>query len=210
LPKKEGQGAKPKYLTLLQLILIGDWFLAVTDRIKEHIARLVDKTTHLDVAETTQGIAKKFGLNERLVNYTHIELRNKLNEYGYKRVPFEKRALFLPHCLKNSKECKAEYNDDGLQCQKCGKCQILELVSMAQEAGFGNVFVCPGGSMVKKLVKKYKPQAILGVCCYDEANMAFDAFQNTNISPQAALLLYDGCKDTKANLEEVKEKMRLK
>lgn len=181
----------------------------ITAKIKEHVARLVDKTTHLDVAETTEAIAKKLGLNERLVNYTHIELRNKLNEYGYKRVPFNERALFLPHCLRDSKECKAKYDEEGLHCKRCGKCQINELIDLAEEMDYEKVFVCPGGSMVQKLVKKYNPKAILGVCCYDEANMAFDKLRGTNVAPQAVLLLYDGCKDTKANIAEVKEKMSL-
>jgi len=79
---------------------------SATSKIRAHIAKLVDKTTHLDVAATTQAIAKKLGLSERLVNYTHIELRNNLNEFGYRNVPFAERALFIPHCLKNSSECK--------------------------------------------------------------------------------------------------------
>lgn len=181
----------------------------ITSQIKEYIARLVDKTTHLDVAETTQAIAKRFGLSDRLINYTHIELRNRLNEYGYKRVPFGKRVLFLPQCLRNSKECRAEYGEEGLQCKRCGKCQINELISLAESLGYARVFVCPGGSMVQRLVRKYKPKAVLGVCCYDEANMAFDKLQGTGVSPQAVLLLYDGCRDTKVNVAEVKEKMEL-
>ncbi len=182
---------------------------SITYKIKEQIGKLVDKTTHLNVAETTEAIAKKFGLSERLVNYTHIELRNKLNEYGYRRVPLSERFLFLPHCLRNSKECKASYTDEGLQCKRCGKCQINELIALAEEVGFQKVFICPGGSMVKKIVMKYKPKAVLGISCFDEANLAFDSMQGTSIAPQATLLLYDGCKDTKANITEVKEKMLL-
>ncbi|MAG22036.1 MAG: hypothetical protein CL943_01860 [Candidatus Diapherotrites archaeon] len=183
--------------------------MSSTSKIKEYIAILADKTTHLDVAKTTQAIAKKFGLSDRLVNYTHIELRNKMNEFGYRRIPFKDRALFIPHCLKNSAKCKAPYGDEGLECQRCGKCQITDLIGLAKEIGYGYVFVCPGGSMVQKLVQKYKPKAVLGVCCYDEANMGFEKFYGTQIAPQAALLLYDGCKDTKANLIEVREKMML-
>jgi len=63
--------------------------------------------------------------------------------------------------------------------------------------------------MVQKLVQKYRPKAIIGVCCYDEANMAFDKMQSFNISAQAVMLLKDGCKDTKVNLEEAREKMAL-
>ncbi len=181
----------------------------ITDRIKEAAAETLDRTTHLDVARATQAIAKKLGLNDRLINYTHIELRNKLNEYGFKSTPYNKRVLFLPHCMRNSRECKASYSEEGLQCKRCGKCDIAKLVEIAEELGYKNVFVVPGGSMVQKIIKKHKPEATVGVCCYHEANLAFDQLRGTGIHAQVALLLQDGCKDTKTNVVEAKEKMEL-
>lgn len=181
----------------------------VTDKIKEAVAETIDKTTHLDVARATQAIAKKFGLNDRLINYTHIEIRNKLNEYGFKQVPYNKRILFLPHCMRNSKNCKAKYNDFGLDCERCGKCDIDKLISIAEEIGYQKSFVVPGGSILKKIVFKHKPGAVLGICCYNEANLAFDTFSGTGIHGQACMLLHDGCKDTKTNIEEAREKMEL-
>ena len=180
-----------------------------TDRIKESVAEIIDRTTHLDVAGATQAIAKKFGLNQRLINYTHIELRNKLSEYGFKATPYNRRILFLPHCMRNSRHCKATYNDEGLVCKRCGKCDIATLVGFAEELGYAKAFVVPGGSMVQKLIKKYKPEATMGVCCYHEANLAFDSLKGTGIHPQVSLLLQDGCKDTKSNLAEAREKMEL-
>jgi len=179
-----------------------------TRRIKEAVADLIDRTAHLDVSDATQTVAKKLGLSERLVNYTHIEVRNKLSEYGFKSTRYNERILFLPHCLRNSRKCKAKYNDEGLQCRRCGKCDINRLLGLAEELGYKAAFIAPGGSMVEKLVKKHKPKAIVGVSCYREANMAFDNLKGTGIHGQAALLLYDGCKDTKANFAEVEEKMR--
>lgn len=183
--------------------------LKMTERIKEAVAEAIDRTTHLDAAGATQAIAKRFGLNERLIHYTHIELRNKLNEYGFKATPYNRRILFLPHCLRDNKHCKANYSGEGLQCRRCGKCDIDKLISIAEELCYAKAFIAPGGSMVQRLVKKYKPRATLGVCCYHEANLAFDAFRGTRIHAQACLLLQDGCKDTKANLAEVREKMEL-
>jgi len=182
---------------------------SITEKIKEAVAETLDKTTHLDVASATQAIAKKFGLKERLVNYTHIEFRNKLNEYGYKQVPYEERILFLPHCLRNSSECKAVYSEEGLVCQRCGKCEIDKLIGIAEELGYRKAFVVPGGSMVKKLVEKYDPKAVVGVCCYNEANLAIDVYRSTGIHGQASLLIKDGCKDTKAHLEDAREKMEM-
>ncbi len=180
-----------------------------TTRIKRAVADTIDRTTHLDVAKATQTIAKKLGLRERLINYTHVEFRNKMNEYGYKSTPYSERILFLPHCMRNSRSCKAKYNDEGLQCLGCGKCDLAALIKMAKELGYKAAYITPGGSMVQKLTKKHKPKAIMGVCCYDEANMAFDKLAGTGIHAQASLLLFDGCKDTKANLADVREKMEL-
>jgi len=181
----------------------------VTVRIKEAVAETIDRTTHLDVAKATQAIAKKFGLNDRLINYTHIELRNKLNEYGFKSTPYSKRILFLPHCLRHSKECKAVQGEEGLECKRCGKCNIDRLIGIAEELGYTNTFVAPGGSMVQKLIAKHRPKAVVGICCYNEANLGFEALRGTGIYSQACLLLDDGCKDTKANLAEAREKMEL-
>jgi len=181
----------------------------MTDRIKEAVADVIDRTTHLDVARATQAIARKFGLNQRLINYTHIELRNKLNEYGYRATPYNRRILFLPHCLRDSKHCKAKNNDEGLQCKRCGKCDIDRLTSIAKDLSYYKVFVAPGGSMVQKLIRKYKPGATIGVCCYHEANLAFDSLRGTGVHAQTVLLLNDGCKDTKANVAEAREKMEL-
>ena len=179
----------------------------VTNKIKAAVGHIIDKGTHIDVAKTTQLVAKKFGLSERLINYTHIEIQNKLNEYDYKRSSYKNRILFLPHCMRHSKHCKAKYNDEGLQCRDCGKCKLTQLRKLAVDAGYSYVFITPGGSMVRKLINKYKPKAVMGVCCYDEANLAFERLRGTNIAPQAVLLLKDGCKDTDVNIEEVREKL---
>ena len=181
----------------------------ITKKIRARISTIIDRGTHLDISRSTQGIAKALGLNQRLIHYTHIELRNALNEVDFQATPYNERILFLPHCLKNSKKCKAPYTDEGLQCKECGACQTGELKAFAESLGYKGVFITPGGSMVQKIIEKKRPKAVVGVCCYEEANMAFDRLRGTGIAPQAVTLLKDGCKDTVANIEEVKEKMRL-
>ncbi|MBN2066999.1 MAG: DUF116 domain-containing protein [Candidatus Diapherotrites archaeon] len=182
---------------------------AITSKIKRAVADTIDRTAHLDVAKATQAIAKKFGLRERLVNYTHVEFRNKLNEYGYKSTPYNERILFLPHCMRNSKKCRAKQGEQGLECVRCGKCDLCELIKMSEDLGYKAAYITPGGSMVQKIVREQKPKAVMGICCYEEANIAFDKLTGTGIHAQASLLLYDGCKDTKANIADAREKMEL-
>ena len=178
-------------------------------KIQVAVARLLDSGAHISVASSTEFIAKKLGLSDRWINFTHTEFRNKLNELEYKKTPFKNRIVFLPHCLRNLKECKAEHDDEGLKCKYCGKCKIGTLKKMAEDLGYGGCYTCPGGSMVTKIILNKKPKAVLGVCCFDEAQMAFDKLQGTGIAAQAVLLSKSGCKDTDVNIEEVREKMEL-
>lgn len=178
-------------------------------KIRESIGDLIDKGGHLNVAKSTQYIAKKFGLSDRMINYTHIEMRNMLNEPKYKRTPYNERVLFLPQCLRNSSKCKAVMGDEGWECRNCGACVVCEIRKMADELGYKKVVIAPGGSMVHKVIVKYKPKAVLGVGCFEEVNMAFDKIKGTNVAPQGVILLNEGCKDTMANMDEIREKMEL-
>ena len=63
--------------------------------------------------------------------------------------------------------------------------------------------------MVKKLIEKYRPSAVLGVACFNEVNMAMNSLQGSPVAHQAVLLLKDGCRDTDVNVEEVEEKLKL-
>jgi len=182
---------------------------SIREKIKAAVAKAIDSGAHLNAAEASAIIAKKLGLSERWVEFTHVEFRNKMHELAYRKTPYNKRLLFLPHCLRNSKECKANYNEEGLQCLGCGKCKISVLKNEAEKLGYAGVFVCPGGSIVLELINKYKPQAVLGVCCYKEAILAFDSLKDTNVAPQAVLLTRAGCINTDVNVDEVIEKMRL-
>jgi uncharacterized protein len=178
-------------------------------KIRGAIGKTIDSGTHLNFAKATENIAKKFGLSESMIQYTHIELRNTVYEPEFKKIPFKDRILFLPHCARNSKKCKASHNEEGLECKHCGSCDIDKAIKLAKKIGYKKVFIVPGGSIVKKLLKKYKPKAAIGVCCFDEALLSFDMLKGTGIVPQVVLLLKDGCKDTIINMPLLEEKMTL-
>jgi len=147
-----------------------------------------------------------------MVDYTHVELRNKLNEGRFKQVPYNERMLLLPHCLRNTKDCIAKYGEEGLDfgnCEKCNKCQMPALEKIGKQLNYKKIACLPGGSMVEKLVRKYKPKAIVGIACSPELNMGIDRMSEHGIPTQAVLLLKDGCKDTEANIEEAREKIAL-
>ncbi|RLG70618.1 MAG: DUF116 domain-containing protein [Candidatus Iainarchaeum archaeon] len=177
--------------------------------IKKTIYAWADKIGHQKPAELAKQIVKILGLNERWINYTHIEIRNFLHEPAFREVPVEERAFFLPHCLRNAEKCKGKYEEEGLKCGKCGACQVKEIIEYAEKLGYEKIFVVPGGSMVVKLVKKYKPKATIGIACFNELMMAMDKMNEYGIPNIGSLLLKDGCRNTVANVEDIKEKLAL-
>ena len=179
------------------------------EKIRSAVGKVVDSGAHLNAAKASETIAKKLGLSESMVQYTHIELRNAVYEPDFKKIPYNERVLFLPHCSRNLKVCKAESNGEGIICKHCGGCNIDKAKKMAEDLGYKKVFVVPGGSMVKKLLATYQPKASVGVCCFEEAQLAFSMLKGTGIVPQVAMLLQDGCKDTMINLPLLEQKLTL-
>ncbi len=183
--------------------------MSTYDKIRTAIGKVVDSGAHLNAAKATETIAKKLGLSESMIQFTHVELRNSVYESEFRKVPFNERILFLPHCARNSKKCKAISNGEGFVCKECGACDICKAKKIAEDLGYKKVFIVPGGSMVRKIMQKYKPTASVGVCCFDEAIMAFDILKQTKIIPQVVLLQKDGCKDTIINMPLLEEKLKL-
>lgn len=179
------------------------------DSIKIAVAELVDAGTHLDASKAASFVVKKLGLNERFVNYAHIEIRNKLNELKFKKTPYKERIIFLPHCLRHSTDCKAKHGDNGLECIKCGKCKICKLKEIAEKYGYKGAFIAPGGSMAYKIMLDTKPRAVLGIACYYELMMGMDKAGELGIPSQGVMLARSGCKDTDVNLEEAEEKIAM-
>ncbi len=179
------------------------------EKIRLAVTNAVDSGAHLNAAEATEMIAKALGLDEKMVQFTHVELRNKAYESSFKKIPYNERILFLPHCSR-AKNCKAIQHDEGYECAHCRCCDIHFAEKMAKELGYKKVFIVPGGSMVKKLLEKYQPQGAIGVSCFNEAKLAFEMLKDGKIIPQIVLLLRDGCKETIIDLPLLEEKLRLK
>jgi hypothetical protein len=182
---------------------------SIYNKIRIAVGKAADAGAHLNAASAAEAIGKSLGLSDSLIQFAHIELRNAVFEPEFRKIPIEERLLFLPHCSRNAKECKAIFDDEGYHCKQCGACNIGEAIKIAKKIGYKKIFVVPGGSLVKKVVLKEKPRAAIGVSCFNEAVMSFDLAKQAGIIPQAVLLLKDGCKDTLINLPLLEEKLKL-
>jgi geranylgeranyl pyrophosphate synthase len=129
----------------------------------------------------------------REINQTHLPY--------FMNVDRQAISLFLPHCLK-SRHCPASSDDEGVHCEKCGQCVMAHLVAAAEEAGI-RVFCAPGGTLIKALIKKYRPRAVIGVACWKEILLAFELLWDSGIFLQVFPLERDGCFETSVNPEQL-------
>jgi len=144
-----------------------------------------------------------FKLDERTLYSTLTELRNLLYKKKFHSTPKNQRALFLPQCLRHV-DCPATLNEEGLQCKKCGLCKIAEIQDYAKALGY-RVFIAPGSTLVYRMIKKYKPKAVIGVGCHMEIKEGTEKLAAYGMPVQGVFLLNDGCVATDINIKKLKE-----
>lgn len=149
-------------------------------------------------------------IEEKAVEKGFTGFKNQLNLNEFKEVPVEERFLFLPHCLRDLDECEAEQTEYGLDCPgtSCGKCEIGRLKDVAEEKGY-EVYVVPGGSLLRKIVEEKRPKAVIGVACFEEVEAGFAAMEDNDIPTQGVLLSKGGCVNTEVDEQKVIERINL-
>ena len=90
-----------------------------------------------------------------------IDLNNKLVRMEHPRT--NRILILLPHCLQFD-QCKIRITHNIYNCAGCGKCEIKDLIRIADENKL-NLFVATGGTLARRIVKDVRPEAIIAVAC---------------------------------------------
>ena len=133
-------------------------------------------------------------------------------------IPYSKRIVLLPQCLR-SNQCKAPRKKFGiLECQECYQkrddgleCPLPTMVSIAYKIGYNGVYIFTGGSGIAPFLKKKGlPKAVLGVACESEIIEGREKMNQIGIHSQIEYLLRDGCSETNLfkNPENFEEEWR--
>ena len=148
-------------------------------------------------------ISRILKLDEHLIDNIAIKVRDEINKEKFRHVPAEKTLIFLPHCLRH-RDCPATLQKEGLNCTKCGLCSIGVIKKKADSLGY-KLYIVPGSSFVKKIVKENNFQAVIGVACHEDLNQVMMLL--SDFCPQGVLLEKTGCFETKVNVKKVIEKL---
>ncbi|MDD1675644.1 MAG: DUF116 domain-containing protein [Methanomicrobiales archaeon] len=149
----------------------------------------------------TKAIVGLFGLDDRDLMGFFVRVHNSINAKSFAAIPVNKRAVFLPQCLRSSK-CPAHLTPEGLMCRQCGQCTVGEAIPNLRDMGY-RVFIVPGSSFIMRMVKKYRPAAIIGVGCIIEVRDGLDMCDRAGLSGMGVVTLRDGCVETLVDWHDV-------
>src|SRR5712671_5705722 len=133
-------------------------------------------------------------------DYAGVLLNNEMWRETLASVPYEKRLLLLPKCLRVESKCPAPFDEFGLLCKQCGLCTIQDLQAEAERLGYA-VLVAEGSAIVMSLIQTGKIEAIVGVSCLSVLERAFPYMEAAAIPGVAVPLLQDDCIDTTVDLD---------
>lgn len=143
------------------------------------------------------------GLEDREMLSFFIKLHNTMNAADFAAVPVGERAIFMPQCLRSS-GCPANLTPEGLKCKNCGQCSVGEARVLLEQMGY-RIFIVPGSSFIKRMAKKYRPKAILGIGCLAEVKEGIDMADKMGLVVMGVVTLKEGCVETIVNWPDVYE-----
>jgi geranylgeranyl pyrophosphate synthase len=185
------------------------------DRIRAEAARFaqgIDRNRPLTkpaLQQMGEDLLRQMGLGDQYLGFIMVALSNEFWREQVSAIDFKRRLLLLPHCLKNAEGCPADYDEFGLDCRKCGACNVADFKTKAEDLGY-KVLVSEGTPIVLKIIVSGHIDAIVGVACLNVLEKALDKVLLAGIPCVAAPLLSSNCRSTSVDDDWVAELIDLK
>lgn len=213
LPETRPDGAKPKKSNTAAFKAVPET-REMRDQVRATVERFVkgvDKSKPLtkdSTREMAETVLRSLGLGEQYLGFTMVMVSNEFWRDQVAAIPFNRRLMLLPHCLKNAEGCPADYDEFGLDCRKCGACHVGDFRTKAEQLGY-KVLVSEGTPIVLKIIVSGHVDAIVGVACLNVLEKAFDKILLAGIPCIATPLLSSNCKNTSVDNDWVFESIDL-
>jgi geranylgeranyl pyrophosphate synthase len=148
----------------------------------------------------TDTVLEQTGVDRKYADFAAVLMSNEVWREIVAAIPYDKRLLLLPNCLRDAETCPAEFDDLGLLCRQCGRCAIGELKGQAEQLGYA-VLIAEGSPVVMSLIETGQVEAIVGVSCLSVLERVFPYMEAGAVPGMAIPLLRDGCANTSVDLE---------
>ena len=174
----------------------------VTEYVAEHSTRFVPPLVLDELRLGAEEIVRAAAIDPLFTDYVGVLLNNEVWREQLATVPYQRRLLLMPKCLRVEDKCPAPFDDFGLLCKQCGLCSIQDLQEEAEKLGYA-VLVAEGSALVMALIQTGKIDAIVGISCLSVLEKAFPYMEAAAVPGIAIPLLQDDCKDTSVDIEWV-------
>jgi len=162
-----------------------------------------------DLEAASRRVLEELQLPEGYLGWTMVVLSSEYWREQVASVPFERRLLLLPHCLKHAEGCPADYDQFGLDCKKCGACSIADFREEAEKLGY-KVLVAEGSPIVLKIIISGYVDAVVGVACLNVLEKSIDKVLLAGIPCMAVPLLSSDCRNTSVDEDWVRDMIRVR
>jgi geranylgeranyl pyrophosphate synthase len=194
---------RPPQANIPQTLLERERLRAIVARyVESRRASLVPPLVLDELRTHADAVVSLAGIDPVYRDYTGVLISNEVWLEQLASVPYERRLLLLPKCLRVEDKCPAPFDEFGLLCKQCGLCTIQDLQQEAERLGYA-VLVAEGSALVMALIQTGKIDAIVGVSCLSVLERAFPYMEAAAIPGVAIPLLQDDCKDTAVDLDWV-------
>lgn len=148
------------------------------------------------------------GFDSLYLHYAAVLLNNEMWRETLATIPYERRLLLMPKCLRVEDKCPAPFDEFGLLCKQCGLCTIQDFQNEAERLGYA-VLVAEGSAVVMSLIQTGQIEAIVGVSCLPVLERTFPYVEAAAIPSVAIPLLQDDCINTTVDNDWVWEVIHL-
>jgi len=155
-----------------------------------------------ELREHTAAVLLEAGLDPIYKDYAAILVGNAAWRDAVARIPYDRRLLLIPKCLRVEDKCPAPFDEFGLLCKECGLCSIQDLTVEAERLGYA-VLVAEGSAIVRSMIETGKIDAVVGVSCINVLEKCFPHMEAAAVPGVAIPLLQDDCINTTVDLDWV-------
>lgn len=198
-----GESVVYSVIILLIIAILGSLLVAYSFKTERFIFPNFMLFSITILENLVKALFRLVGADDGIVDDVSIALQNKISFKKFRNTPVDKRMIFLPQCLR-AIDCPSKLSPEGMKCINCGSCEIGNARKYAEAFGY-RVFIVPGSSFIKRLVRKHKPTAILGVGCMTEVKAGLEMCQKLNLYGVGLILDRAGCVSTLLNWDDFYE-----
>ena len=149
---------------------------------------------------------KVLGVEKDRIVRAFININNEIVRNIVRGKKPENILVLLPHCLQLD-DCALKLTSDIGKCVGCGKCDIKDLVDLAERYNLA-INVATGGTVARRIVKESRPDVILAVACERDL---LSGIQDTYPMPVIGFCNRrpnGECRSTRVNVDMIEEEIK--